>query len=84
MSKHWEIRLQYPRIERISVEIIFDEDVLKKMFSAIREYKKKRRQFIDSMREENTEEFCVCTACSKREKCSILTGVNMRVPTCGD
>ncbi len=82
MSKHWEIRLQYPRIERISVEITFDEDVLKKMFSAIREYKKKRRQFIDSMTEENTEEFCVCTECRPFSLVHTCILTPDRVPMC--
>jgi acetyl-CoA decarbonylase/synthase complex subunit beta len=79
---YWEIRLQYPRIERISVEIIFDEDVLKNMSPAIKEYRKKRKQFINSRTEENTEEFCVCTECRPFSLVHTCILTPDRVPMC--
>lgn len=62
-SIYWETRLQYPRIEKLSVRIICDEDQLTAQAPAIHDYQKKRSAFIDSMNEENTGEFCVCTEC---------------------
>ena len=60
---YYGIRLQYPRLEKIKVQIIFDEDSVEKESESIRQFKAARRQLIGSMVEENTEEFCVCIEC---------------------
>lgn len=62
-SVYWEIRLQYPRIEKLSVTIICDKAVLATEAPVIRRYKEERKAYLAAMTEENTEEFCVCTEC---------------------
>lgn len=60
---YWGIRSQYPRLEQIAVRIIYNPDVLASEAENIRTYKKERRMFVTGMKEENTEDFCVCTEC---------------------
>lgn len=60
---YWGIRLQYPRLEDISVNIIFEAENLKAEAENVRKYKNERLNFVDSMTEDNTEEFCACTEC---------------------
>lgn len=60
---YYGIRLQYPRLEKIKVQIIFEESLLEKEAGNIRQFKTARRQLINNMTEENAEEFCVCIEC---------------------
>ncbi|MDP2871546.1 MAG: hypothetical protein Q8P31_03320 [Bacillota bacterium] len=60
---YWGIRLQYPRLERIRVRLVYDRAVLAVEAAAVREYKAARRRAIASMTEENTPEYCACTEC---------------------
>ena len=59
----WGIRLQYPRLEKIKITIIFQHDRLIEEAQKIKGYKITRQQLVDDMTEENTEVFCVCTEC---------------------
>jgi hypothetical protein len=79
---YWGIRLQYPRIEKISVIVIFDEKILGTESKKVQEYKQKRRAFIKSMTRENTDEFIACTECrpfSLEHTCIIVPD---RLPMC--
>lgn len=76
------IRLQYPRLEKIKIDIIYENDILKTESGKVHEYKDYRKQLINGMSEENTEEMCVCTECRpfSLEHTCILTPD--RVPMC--
>jgi len=58
-----QVRLHYPRIKNIAVRIIFGHAACSDLAPGIRSYKVKRREFVDSMTEENTSQYCVCTEC---------------------
>lgn len=58
-----QIRLHYPRIEHLRVQVIFDADALARMAPAIRAYKEQRKATVEGMTEENTREFVACTEC---------------------
>jgi CO dehydrogenase/acetyl-CoA synthase beta subunit len=60
---HYGIRLQYPRLEKIKIQIIFDESLLADEVEQIRHFQAARGQLIANMTEENTEEFCACIEC---------------------
>lgn len=60
---YWGIRLVYPRLKEISVDLIFDSEILAQEAIMVREYKHDRRQSIDQMTEANTQEFCACIEC---------------------
>ena len=60
---YWGIRYEYPRLENIAVTIFYEPAELALAAKDITQYKKQRRQFIENMTEDNTEEFCVCTEC---------------------
>lgn len=79
---YYGIRLQYPRLEKILVQIIFEQSLLEKESEGIRQFKSARRQLISSMTEENTEEFCACIECRpfSLEHTCILTPD--RIPMC--
>ncbi|MBE0699425.1 MAG: hypothetical protein IH586_21085, partial [Anaerolineaceae bacterium] len=57
------IRLVYPRIKEIRIEIIFDPEILTGQARQVKEYKTHRRRLVDEMTEANTEEFCACIEC---------------------
>lgn len=76
------IRLQYPRLEQISVKIILDSSALQEQIAGILQYKAARREMIDNMNEENTEDFCVCIECrpfSLDHTCIVTPG---HIPMC--
>ncbi|NJD01029.1 MAG: hypothetical protein FIA99_00150 [Ruminiclostridium sp.] len=60
---YYGVRLQYQRLEKIKVQIIFEESLVEKESESIRRFKAARRQLINGMAEENTEDFCVCIEC---------------------
>ena len=76
------IRLQYPRLEKISIRMICDEELLERESHEIGRLKAERRQFIQQMTEENTEEFCACIECRpfSLEHTCLLTPD--RIPMC--
>lgn len=79
---YWGIRLHYPRLEKIRINIIYDPALLGKKAEEIRGYKATRRKAIDEMVEENTEDFCACTECrpfSLEHTCILTPG---RLPMC--
>jgi acetyl-CoA decarbonylase/synthase complex subunit beta len=57
------IRLVYPRIKDIGIDIIFDPEILAEQAMQVQEYKNKRRQRVNAMTEANTEDFCACIEC---------------------
>ncbi len=79
---YWGIRLEYPRIKKIKVNIFLGRDFLKKESKKAREYKKIRKQYIARMSEENTDKFCACIECRpfSLEHTCILTPD--RIPMC--
>lgn len=79
---YYGIRLQYPRLEKIKVQFIFENGLLEKESEDIRRFKAARRQLIGGMTEENTEEFCACIECRpfSLEHTCILTPD--RIPMC--
>ncbi len=79
---YYGIRLQYPRLEKISITFIYNEVQLKKDKQEIDGLKAARRLFIQHMSEENTEEFCVCIECrpfSLEHTCIVTPD---RIPMC--
>lgn len=60
---YWGIRLNFPKLEEISVNIISDRAILEEESEKIKEYKAERLNKINSITEENTDEFCACTEC---------------------
>lgn len=60
---YWGIRLHYPRLEKISIDIIYDQALLRAKAEKVRSYKVARREAINNMKEENTDQFCACTEC---------------------
>jgi CO dehydrogenase/acetyl-CoA synthase beta subunit len=79
---YWGIRLNYPRLEKIRINIIYEPVLLEKEADSVHDYKQMRRKYIKEMTEENTEEFCVCTECRpfSLEHTCILTPD--RLPMC--
>ena len=76
------IRLQYPRLHKIAVRVIGDAGELRREAERVRNYKNERRRLVDSMTEDNTDDFCVCTECrpfSLVHTCILTPG---RVPMC--
>ena len=57
------IRLQFPGLRDFEIEIIQDPDLLAELAPIVMRFKQERHQLIDSMTEENTELFAVCTEC---------------------
>ncbi|MCP4155386.1 MAG: hypothetical protein GY757_47110 [bacterium] len=57
------LRLQYPMLKEFSVTLIFDETILKEEITKVEEYKKERKQLINSMNEDSSDEFIACTEC---------------------
>lgn len=57
------IRLQYPRLKKISVNIIYDSRIINDTYKEIKDYRNKRKRIIQNMNEENTDDFCFCTDC---------------------
>ncbi len=77
------LRLKYPRLTNISVAVIVDPEVLRTEGDRVLKYKRARTDLIESMTEENTDTFCVCTECrpfSLEHTCIITPD---RVPMCG-
>lgn len=60
---YWGIRMRFPRLKKIKIDIIFDKEILAKESKNARKRKKVREQFIKKMSEETVEEFCACTEC---------------------
>jgi len=60
---YWGIRMRFPRLKKIKIDIIFDKEILAKESKNARKHKKAREQFIKKMSEETVEEFCACTEC---------------------
>lgn len=60
---YWGIRMKYPRLKKIKINIIFDSEILALESQNAKKHKKIREQFIKKMSEETTEEFCACTEC---------------------
>lgn len=79
---YYGIRLQFPRLEKISITFIYDEDELSKTRVRIDKLKLERRQYVQQMTEENTEDFCVCMDCRpfSLEHTCIITPE--RIPMC--
>lgn len=80
---YWGIRSQYPRLEQIAIRIIHDPDILASEAEKARAYRAQRRQFIDNMTEENTEEFCTCTECRPFSLVHTCLLTPERIPMCG-
>jgi acetyl-CoA decarbonylase/synthase, CODH/ACS complex subunit beta len=59
----WQVRLHYPRIKKMSVTLIADPAECRRLAPEMAKYKEKRRVIVESMNEENTEEFVACTEC---------------------
>jgi acetyl-CoA decarbonylase/synthase complex subunit beta len=57
------IRLQFPGLRDFEIEIIRDPELLAELAPIVRRFKQERHQLIESMTEENTELFAVCTEC---------------------
>jgi acetyl-CoA decarbonylase/synthase complex subunit beta len=77
------IRLEYPRLREIAVEVIFDAQTLASRGPEVRAYKARRQIDVAAMTEHNTEEFCACTECrpfSLVHTCILVPG---RMPMCG-
>ncbi|MCL1912506.1 MAG: hypothetical protein FWG10_01155 [Eubacteriaceae bacterium] len=77
------IRLNYPRLEKISVSIYLEADDAKEKFAGASKHKATRSKFIAAMTEENTESFTVCVECrpfSLEHTCVATPG---RMPMCG-
>ena len=60
---YWGIRMKYPRLKKIRINIIFDNERLILESQNAKKHKKVRDRFIKKMSEETTEEFCACTEC---------------------
>ena len=60
---YWGVRLAYPRLKDIGIEIICDPDLLAEQAAQVKDYKRQRRQQVQAMTEANTEEFCTCIEC---------------------
>ena len=57
------IRMQFPALEDFDISIIREKERLATLAPVIARFKRERTLTIDSMTEENTEQFCVCTEC---------------------
>ena len=79
---YWGIRLQYPRLKKISVNIIYDPKLLKKESIKIKKYKKQQKKFIQNMNEKNTEDFCFCTDCRPFSLVHTCILTPDRIPMC--
>ncbi len=80
---HAGIRLEYPRLRDIAVEVLFETQALVARAAEVRAYKAGRQAAVAAMTEHNTEEFCACTECrpfSLVHTCILVPG---RMPMCG-
>jgi hypothetical protein len=80
---HDGIRLQYPGIRRISIQLVQDDLSLESAGCETKAYKERRKSFMDAMTEENTEEFCVCTECRPFSLVHTCILTPDRMPMCG-
>jgi acetyl-CoA decarbonylase/synthase complex subunit beta len=77
------IRLLYPRIETLCIHIIYDPELLRKECATVKDYKKRRKAFVNNMTEDNTEEYCVCTECRPFSLVHTCIITPERQPMCG-
>jgi len=79
---YWGIRLAYPKLEKISINVIFDEKTLHEKSLEVRQEKSRRKRFISNMSEENTGKFVACIECRpfSQDHTCILTPD--RIPMC--
>jgi acetyl-CoA decarbonylase/synthase complex subunit beta len=79
---YYGVRLQYPRLECIRIQIIFDEARLLHESNRVKQFMTNRQHLVSGMTEENTEEYCVCIECRtfSLEHTCILTPD--RIPMC--
>jgi acetyl-CoA decarbonylase/synthase complex subunit beta len=60
---HGGIRVAFPRLKDISVQIIYDPHRLAETAREVGRYKAERREKVEAMTDANTDEFVACTEC---------------------
>lgn len=79
---YWGIRNEFPRLKKIGIEIIYDQNQLTAESRKVNVYKEKRRQYLDRMSEQTVEEFCVCTECRPFSLVHTCILTPDRIPMC--
>lgn len=80
---YWGIRVRFPGIEQIGVTLTYDREALGREVESIRAYQEERRQRVEAMTEENTEELCVCLECRPFSLVHTCVATPEREPMCG-
>lgn len=79
----YSIQHHFPKLKKILVEIIFDENQLKKLAPKIRFEKLQREKIISTTTEETIDKFYRCTSCSPFAPDHICIVTPERPPQCG-
>ena len=81
-AAYWGIRVEYPRLERVAVRVIFDPQVLAREARVVREEKEERRRIVAAMTEESVDEFCACIECRPFSLVHTCILTPSRLPMC--
>jgi acetyl-CoA decarbonylase/synthase complex subunit beta len=79
---YWGTRLRFPRLKDMKVQVLFNEKKIQKLFPEIEEYRKTRKEYTESMTEQNTKEFCACTECRPFSRVHTCIVTPNRLPMC--
>ncbi len=77
------VRKEFPKINNVGVEVIFDRGRLVKMAPGVRKEKEARLREIEAATEETSEEFYACVGCSPFAPDHMCVITPERPPQCG-
>ena len=77
------IRMEFPRLDKVSAEIILDERALAEMAPGAGEEKEQRRRTIATATEESVDHFGLCVGCSPFAPDHVCVLTPERPPQCG-
>jgi hypothetical protein len=77
------VRHQFPKLNKVSVQVIFDTDRLNADAERVRLEKESRELEISQMTEESVDQFCTCVGCSPFAPDHVCILTPQRPPQCG-
>jgi len=77
------VRHEYPRLDKVRVEVILDPSELAETAPAVRAEKRERRRAIEEATEESVDRFCMCVGCSPFAPDHVCVLTPQRPPQCG-